>query len=564
MKINKTLRNYSIFILFILVSISLHAQVGVNTLTPGDGAMLDITSTDKGMLIPRIDITDLSTIAPITGGSTESLLVYNTNITTGKGFYYWDGSNWIGFGGANWERGGNAGTTPGTGAGQNFAGTTDNQDFIIARNSIEAITLDNNEAVVNNPGNDYDFRIASNTDANIFFVDASSDNIGIGVATPALVNKLEIYSGTRDAVYGYSDNVGGVLGREQNITIGIAPSTQTMLGAGLYANNPFAGYTSIFAQSTGAATVAASVQYSDVWIGSYTYVDNSNVGFNPSSAYVELNKNESTTGGFHTALTALSGRDAGGNPGFQIGAIVGSVAGRNSGTQTEDTYGIIAQAINTASEYAIGGQFVGMGGAGGYVVNIADDLNNRKIVGTGSVSEVIPTQNHGRIILTAPESPEYWYQDYGTVTMTNGQATITLDAILSDIIVVDTQNPVRVICTPYQMPYFNGVTVMQYNKNSVTLKELNGGTHSGTLHYQLVVKPKTNYGEGRFPQASGPYFSKDLKLTKAKTQNQNRVNNAQIFEWPADWEVYGYENVAREYMNGNALRKNADNANQQK
>jgi hypothetical protein len=564
MKINKTLRNYSIFILFILVSISLHSQVGVNTVTPGDGAMLDITSTDKGMLIPRIDITDLSTIAPITGGSTESLLVYNTNITTGKGFYYWDGSNWIGFGGADWKQGGNAGTTPGTGAGQNFAGTTDNQDFIIARNSTEAITLDNNEAVINDPGNDYDFRIESNTDANIFFVDASSDNVGIGVSTPALINKLEIYSGTRDAVYGYSDNVGGILGREQNITIGIAPSTQTMLGAGLYANNPFAGYTSIFGQSTGAATVAAAIQYSDVWIGSYTYVDNSNVGFNPSSAYVELNKNESTTGGLHTALTALSGRDAGGNPGFQIGAIVGSVAGRNSGTQTEDTYGIIAQATNTASEYAIGGQFVGMGGAGGYVVNIADDLNNRKIVGNGTVSEVIPTQNHGRVILTAPESPEYWYQDYGTVTMTNGQATINIDAILSDIIVVDTQNPVRVICTPYQMPYFNGITVMSYDKKTVILKELNGGTHSGTLHYQLVVKPKTNFGEGRFPQASGPYFAKDLKLTKAKTKNQNRMNNTPIFEWPADWEVYGYENVAREYMNGNALRKNADNANQQK
>lgn len=73
----------------------LTAQVGINTTVPSAGSLLDISSTDKGILVPRVDITDLTTIAPITGGSTESLLVYNTNTTTGTGFYFWDGSDWI-------------------------------------------------------------------------------------------------------------------------------------------------------------------------------------------------------------------------------------------------------------------------------------------------------------------------------------------------------------------------------------------------------------------------------------------------------------------------------------
>jgi len=53
---------------------------------------LDIrnAANDKGILIPRVNIADLDTQTPILGTIEESLMVYNTNTTTGKGFYYWD------------------------------------------------------------------------------------------------------------------------------------------------------------------------------------------------------------------------------------------------------------------------------------------------------------------------------------------------------------------------------------------------------------------------------------------------------------------------------------------
>ncbi|RLD28313.1 MAG: hypothetical protein DRI70_03665 [Bacteroidetes bacterium] len=96
------LNSPTFFIVFIsyfilLATQSLSAQVGVNTVTPGDGSILDVDSTEKGLLIPRVSIADLSTIAPITVSSAgeESLMVYNTNVTTGKGFYYWDSTDWI-------------------------------------------------------------------------------------------------------------------------------------------------------------------------------------------------------------------------------------------------------------------------------------------------------------------------------------------------------------------------------------------------------------------------------------------------------------------------------------
>jgi hypothetical protein len=102
--------NYRLIVmLFIaLFSYSSWSQVGINTTTPNNGSLLDVDARDKGILIPRINITDLSNIAPIAGlanaleiSSAESLLVYNTNTGTGKGFHYWDGTTWISLGDKN-------------------------------------------------------------------------------------------------------------------------------------------------------------------------------------------------------------------------------------------------------------------------------------------------------------------------------------------------------------------------------------------------------------------------------------------------------------------------------
>lgn len=83
-------------LLLFLFPFMLTAQVGINTTTPDASSMLDINATDKGLLIPRISIPDLNTAAPIATPA-ESLLVYNTNTTTGKGFYYWNGTQWTPF-----------------------------------------------------------------------------------------------------------------------------------------------------------------------------------------------------------------------------------------------------------------------------------------------------------------------------------------------------------------------------------------------------------------------------------------------------------------------------------
>ncbi len=81
----------------ILASYSINAQVAVTTDgSSADGsAMLDVVSTDKGMLIPRVALTMTTDAAPISS-PVESLMVYNT-ATAGDvtpGFYYWSDTAW--------------------------------------------------------------------------------------------------------------------------------------------------------------------------------------------------------------------------------------------------------------------------------------------------------------------------------------------------------------------------------------------------------------------------------------------------------------------------------------
>ena len=116
----------------LLTNIYYSQNVGISatSFTPDASAMLDVSATNKGILVPRLALVATNNSTPITS-PTVSLLVYNTaTASTGStavspGFYYWDGSKWIsisgGTGGKDWSLLGNAGTIDGT----NFIGTAD-------------------------------------------------------------------------------------------------------------------------------------------------------------------------------------------------------------------------------------------------------------------------------------------------------------------------------------------------------------------------------------------------------------------------------------------------------
>ena len=77
-------------LMFILFCISaLSAQVGIGTETPDASSMLDISSTSKGILVPRMTENQKNAIqSPVQG-----LLIFQINGAVG--FYSYDGSNWL-------------------------------------------------------------------------------------------------------------------------------------------------------------------------------------------------------------------------------------------------------------------------------------------------------------------------------------------------------------------------------------------------------------------------------------------------------------------------------------
>jgi hypothetical protein len=84
-----------LFIVGLFFSMHLFAQTGIGTTTPDASAKLDVSSTNKGFLPPRVTLTGISDNATIASPAT-GLLVYNTgnNLGLAAGYYYWNGNAW--------------------------------------------------------------------------------------------------------------------------------------------------------------------------------------------------------------------------------------------------------------------------------------------------------------------------------------------------------------------------------------------------------------------------------------------------------------------------------------
>jgi hypothetical protein len=130
-----------------------HAQVTIgNGDTPASGALLDVkeksnttggvTST-KGILFPRVELTALNSLNPLTGDKLthKGIVVYNINVSGDlkEGLYSWSGSRWIYVQDdpQAWNKTGNAGTDPTN----NYVGTSDAKALSIRTDAKERIRV---------------------------------------------------------------------------------------------------------------------------------------------------------------------------------------------------------------------------------------------------------------------------------------------------------------------------------------------------------------------------------------------------------------------------------------
>lgn len=80
---------------FLVACAFCHAQIGIgsNVTTFDDSEVLKIVSANKGVLLPNVSIPNLNSAAPVVNPA-NSLMVFNTNASTGKGFYFWKDNKW--------------------------------------------------------------------------------------------------------------------------------------------------------------------------------------------------------------------------------------------------------------------------------------------------------------------------------------------------------------------------------------------------------------------------------------------------------------------------------------
>ena len=188
-------------------------NVGIGTATPDASAQLDIASTAKGMLIPRMTQSQRNAIA----NPAKGLLIYQTDLDSG--FYYNAGNgssgNWISLQSqlTGWATKGNNGTNPST----NFIGTTDDQPL--------------------------QFRIYN---AKAGFLDSTSFNTGFGFRTLNLMT-----SGTNNTAVGYKALYSNTSGYE-NTAYGHASLFSNSSGF----NNTANGKYSLYWNTTGNSNTA--------------------------------------------------------------------------------------------------------------------------------------------------------------------------------------------------------------------------------------------------------------------------------------------------------------------
>jgi len=226
-------------ILMLVASLPVFGQVAINTTgnDPDPSAMLDISATDKGILIPRLTTSQRNNISnPATG-----LVVYDTDL---QSFIFYNGTEWVFVSDVKEIDDLLDGATPGSSvylgdrAGMNDDGTNSNV-------GIGEIALLNNTSGDNNVAVGY---------AALLYTTTGGGNVGVG--TRALMNNTEGENNVAIGTSALDDNETG----DYNIAIGFAALTGSSSGTRNFNYNIGIGTGTLDDITTGSYNIAIGWQ----------------------------------------------------------------------------------------------------------------------------------------------------------------------------------------------------------------------------------------------------------------------------------------------------------------
>lgn len=179
-----------------------NAQVAIGTTSPNPSSVLDLTSSNRGLLIPRIELKSTNDIITIPSPAT-SLLIYNTTTNTDltTGFYYWD-QKWITLKSAT--------TTNGASSGWSQSGNTAGDSDYFGTNNYAPLVFKVNNVQFSSYKPLGGLAIGNGADAN------ENRSIAIGSNSNALPSIEAIAIGVNSQGLGYQSVAIGVLSKATN------------------------------------------------------------------------------------------------------------------------------------------------------------------------------------------------------------------------------------------------------------------------------------------------------------------------------------------------------------
>jgi len=342
--------------------------------------------------------------------------------------------------------------------------------------------------------------VAINNNGSVSVTDSAGTQTSTGTAwrvggNDALVNPARFGSNNASDVDIYTSNVlRGRFSSGGQISFGATASPYApndLLVGVATASSPYAvsGYTEFSGSGVWGETRPASNSNFASVHGVYS---GSGVGSGVLGNYAGTNTSATRAGvtGTVTQPVANSG-GAGvlGNNAIASGNQRMGVLGQYNGA----AFGLGVVGIGFGGGLPAGNNDVGVVGWRANNQNYSGYFNGNHVIANGTKSASVGTSK-GNQLLYATESPEVWFEDIGGGRLQDGEATVALDAMFLETVVIDGQHPMRVFI---QMEGESQDVYVTPGTTSFTVKERNGGRSGAPFSFRVMAK-RRNFQDHRF------------------------------------------------------------------
>jgi hypothetical protein len=170
---------------------------------------------------------------------------------------------------------------------------------------------------------------------------------------------------------------------------------------------------------------------------------------------------------------------------------------------SDNVHGVIGTSTARIGVYGYSANDVGIFGSTGNPTSYAGFFDGTLGV-NGNLNAhvknaIVPFPDGSKRLLHCMESPEHWFEDFGSAKLARGRAVVKLDANFAKVI---KRGDYRVFVTPEGDCH--GLYIRRKAANSFTVRELKGGKSSITFSYRIVGRRKDIKEHRRFAKIDIP------------------------------------------------------------